>query len=330
MNTRATIQSVVDLDLGRGVSARDVAGDLVFEYVSVGVSSELQEQLRKRLGLVRSWLFAAEELGKRECAEFVRLGDELLEELRIESAAARVGCSPEELMKLESSDPLLRAVAKVWVERRWPESSESPVARRKRRINPAVRRRRKRDRALGPKSVPAPPQPTKPVVPATRSPGNAPDERNGGSLQPDPSTTRNTGDAPGVSNLPVVPARPPLLPQVPLQRVSISLAQPSNPTGSYGIACRGTQLPDSHGLHSLPAPTIPPVQQLSSGSDPRGHAAQAPATTIAGGNAAHNVADSDNTELWGSACSGVQRPGPVDDSHEGDYAGSLLSKISTL
>ncbi|KAJ9460629.1 hypothetical protein DIPPA_57552, partial [Diplonema papillatum] len=238
MNTRATIQSVVDLDLGRGVRARDVAGDLLFEYVSVGVSSELQEQLRKRLGPVRSWLFAAEELGNwRECAEFVRLGDELLEELRIESAAARVGCSPEEfcmVMKLESSDPLLRAVAKVWVERRWPESSESPVARRKRRINPAVRRRRKRDRALGPKSVPAPPQPTKPVVPATRSPGNAPDERNGGSLQPDPSTTRNTGDAPGVSNLPVVPARPPLLPQVPLQRVSISLAQPSNPTGSYG------------------------------------------------------------------------------------------------
>ncbi|KAJ9460630.1 hypothetical protein DIPPA_57552, partial [Diplonema papillatum] len=124
MNTRATIQSVVDLDLGRGVRARDVAGDLLFEYVSVGVSSELQEQLRKRLGPVRSWLFAAEELGNwRECAEFVRLGDELLEELRIESAAARVGCSPEEfcmVMKLESSDPLLRAVAKVWVERRWP------------------------------------------------------------------------------------------------------------------------------------------------------------------------------------------------------------------
>ncbi|KAJ9441726.1 hypothetical protein DIPPA_20130 [Diplonema papillatum] len=264
-------------------------------------------------------VYAAESLeGWRSRPQFKALGELLLRELRIEFLCAQGGFSREEFrmhMQLESEDPLDRAVAKLWLERRGFDGGCSSgtgggVRGRKRRIPPAVRRRRKRDqRQSMPPTTVSPPQSSDGPLPRSHvryhDPHAAPVQARCARLVPllPARCTAPRGDASGDDTL-----------QLPPQ----SIGNPPHSINFAGVSLVGhhpgtARSPDSRESHSSPIAGEPPAQRLGAASDPQSDAARDPAGATTCGYAAHDIGHGGGVGL-GSTCPDAQRLGPVEGS----------------
>ncbi|KAJ9466091.1 hypothetical protein DIPPA_26658 [Diplonema papillatum] len=218
-------------------------------------------------------------------------------------------------MQLESEDPLDRAVAKLWLERRGFDGGCSSgtgggVRGRKRRIPPAVRRRRKRDqRQSMPPTTVSPPQSSDGPLPRSHvryhDPQAAPVQARCARLVPllPARCTAPRGDASGDDTL-----------QLPPQ----SIGNPPHSINFAGVSLVGhhpgtARSPDSRESHSSPIAGEPPAQRLGAASDPQSDAARDPAGATTCGYAAHDIGHGGGVGL-GSTCPDAQRLGPVEGS----------------